>query len=140
VRPTVAYGPFRESGGSAFLADLIEKPAKGEDVAVDYGNEGFDWHYVKDVSQAFRKATFAPESDLTRQVYNTRGDFASIRDVANVVREQTDGASIEVTDDGTFPFARKPDISAAKRDFGYSPEFDIEKGVKDYIEMIRTSE
>lgn len=75
LRPTVAYGPYRETGGSAFLANLIEKPALGESFAVKYGDQVIDWQYVTDIAQAFYKSAFAPASDLTQRVYNVRGEI-----------------------------------------------------------------
>ncbi len=54
LRPTVAYGPYRETGGSAFLANIIEKPALGEPFSVEYGDQVIDWQHVEDIAQAFR--------------------------------------------------------------------------------------
>ena len=136
LRPTVAYGPFRATGGSAFLADLIEKPVRGEPVSVGYGDQGFDWHYVKDIARAFTLATLADEDDLSRRVYNTSGAFGTIREVAAIVREVVPGAEIEVSDEGTFPFTRHPDITAVRADLGYDPAYDLEAGVRDYVELL----
>ncbi len=55
LRPTVAYGPYRETGGSAFLANIIEKPALGESYSVEYGDQYVDWQHVEDITQAFLK-------------------------------------------------------------------------------------
>jgi UDP-glucose 4-epimerase len=86
LRPTVAYGPYRETGGSAFLANIIEKPALGESFSVEYGDQRIDWQYVTDIAQGFRKAAFAPEDDLTQNIYNIRGELATIREAAETVR------------------------------------------------------
>src|SRR6056297_3360782 len=86
LRPTVAYGPYRETGGSAFLANIVEKPALGESFSVEYGDQVIDWQHARDIAQAFRKAAFAPEDDLGQRIYNVRGELATIREAADTVR------------------------------------------------------
>lgn len=137
LRPTVAYGPYRETGGSAFLANIIEKPALGESFSVEYGDQLIDWQYVRDIAQAFRKAAFIPEEDLSQHVYNVRGELATIREAAEVVEEIVPDADIEVSDEGELPWTQELDMSAARRDLGYEPEYDLESGVREYIEVLR---
>ncbi|MFC7230787.1 NAD-dependent epimerase/dehydratase family protein [Saliphagus sp. GCM10025308] len=137
LRPTVAYGPYRETGGSAFLANIIEKPALGEPFAVEYGDQVIDWQYVRDIAQAFRKATFAPDERLSRRVYNVRGTVATIREAAETVESIVPGADLEVSDEGELPWTQKLDMTAAKDDLGYDPEYDLETGFREYIDVLR---
>jgi nucleoside-diphosphate-sugar epimerase len=137
LRPTVAYGPYRETGGSAFLANIIEKPALGESFSVEYGDQAIDWQYVKDIAQAFRKAAFAPEADLSRQVYNVRGELATIREAAETVSSILPDADLEVSDEGELPWTQTLDMSAATEDLGYEPEYDLETGFREYINVLR---
>jgi len=137
LRPTVAYGPYRETGGSAFLANIVEKPAVGEPFAVEYGDQVIDWQYVEDIAQAFRKAAFAPDSDLGRRVYNVRGEVATIREAAETVRRIVPDADLEVSDEGELPWTQKLDTSAAREDLGYEPEYDLEAGFRKYIGVLR---
>ncbi|UTF52350.1 NAD-dependent epimerase/dehydratase family protein [Natronosalvus rutilus] len=137
LRPTVAYGPYRETGGSAFLANIIEKPALGEAFAVEYGDQVIDWQYVRDIAQAFRKATFAPDERLSRRVYNVRGTVATIREAAETVESIVPGADLEVSDEGELPWTQKLDMTAAKDDLGYDPEYDLETGFREYIDVLR---
>ena len=137
LRPTVAYGPYRETGGSAFLANLIEKPALGESFAVEYGDQVIDWQYVRDVAQAFRKATFTPDSDLSRRIYNVRGSVATIREAAETVERIVPDADLEVADEGELPWTQKLDMTAAQTDLGYDPAYDLESGFREYIAVLR---
>ncbi|USZ72326.1 NAD-dependent epimerase/dehydratase family protein [Natronosalvus halobius] len=137
LRPTVAYGPYRETGGSAFLANIIEKPALGEPFAVEYGDQVIDWQYVRDIAQAFRKATFAPDERLSRRVYNVRGTVATIREAAETVESIVPDADLEVSDEGELPWTQKLDMTAAKDDLGYDPEYDLETGFREYIDVLR---
>ena len=137
LRPTVAYGPYRETGGSAFLVDLLEKPALGESFSVEYGDQVIDWQYVWDIAQAFRKATFASESDLSQRVYNVRGECATIREAADTVASVVPGADISVADEGELPWTQTLDMSRAREDLGYDPEYDLESGVREYVSVLR---
>ena len=137
LRPTVAYGPYRETGGSAFLANIIEKPALGEAFAVEYGDQVIDWQYVRDIAQAFRKATFAPDDRLSRRIYNVRGTVATIREAAETVESIVPDADIDVADEGELPWTQRLDMSAAKTDLEYEPEYDLETGFSEYIDVLR---
>ncbi len=137
LRPTVAYGPYRETGGSAFLANIVEKPALGDPFSVEYGDQVIDWQYVRDIAQAFRKATFAPDARLSRRVYNVRGTVATIREAAETVDQIVPDADLEVSDDGELPWTQQLDMTAARDDLGYEPDYDLETGFREYIDVLR---
>jgi UDP-glucose 4-epimerase len=137
IRPTVAYGPYRETGGSAFLVDLIEKPALGEPFSVEYGDQHIDWQYVKDIAQAFRLAAFVPEEELSQRVYNVRGELATIRETAETVESLIPGAEVEVSDEGELPWTQTLDMTKAREDLGYEPEYDLEAGISEYVNVLR---
>jgi UDP-glucose 4-epimerase len=137
LRPTVAYGPYRETGGSAFLANIVEKPALGEPFGVEYGDQVIDWQHARDIAQAFRKAAFADEADLGQRVYNVRGVLATIRDAAETVRDILPDADLDVSDEGELPWTQNLDMTAAQEDLGYEVEYDLETGFRSYINTLR---
>ncbi len=137
LRPTVAYGPYRETGGSAFLANIVEKPALGEPFSVEYGDQVIDWQHARDIAQAFRRAAFTPEGDLGQRVYNVRGELATIREAADVVRGILPDADLTVADNGDLPWTQNLDMTAAQRDLGYEVEYDLETGFRSYINTLR---
>jgi len=137
LRPTVAYGPYRETGGSAFLANIIEKPALGESFSVEYGDQVIDWQHARDIAQAFRKAAFVDESNLSQRVYNVRGELATIREAAETVREIMPDTDLTVSDEGELPWTQNLDMTAAQRDLGYEVEYDLETGFRSYINTLR---
>ena len=137
LRPTVAYGPYRETGGSAFLANIIEKPALGEPFSVEYGDQVIDWQHARDISQAFRKATFVDEEALSQRIYNVRGVLATIREAANAVREIVPDADLDVSDEGELPWTQNLDMTAAQEDLGYEVEYDLQSGFRSYINTLR---
>lgn len=138
LRPTVAYGPYRETGGSAFLANIIEKPALGESFSVEYGDQEIDWQHVADIAQAFRLATFTPDEELGRTVYNVRGELATVREAVEMMRDIMPDADLSVSDEGELPWTQRLDMSAAKRDLGYVPEYDLESGFRMYANALRS--
>ena len=137
LRPTVAYGPYRETGGSAFLANIVEKPALGESFSVEYGDQVIDWQHARDIAQAFRRAAFVPEADLRQRVYNVRGELATISEAADVVRKILPDADLEVTEGGDLPWTQNLDMTAAQRDLGYEVAYDLETGFRSYINTLR---
>ncbi|WP_435363897.1 NAD-dependent epimerase/dehydratase family protein [Haloarchaeobius sp. DYHT-AS-18] len=137
IRPTVAYGPYRETGGSAFLANIIEKPALGESFSVEYGDQEIDWQHVEDIAQAFRLAAFTPDEDLSQRVYNVRGELASIRQAAETVEKIMPDADIEVSDEGELPWTQRLDMTAFQEDTGYEVQYDLESGFRKYIKVLR---
>jgi nucleoside-diphosphate-sugar epimerase len=137
LRPTVAYGPYRETGGSAFLANIVEKPAIGEPFGVEYGDQVIDWQHARDIAQAFRKAAFAPDADLDQRVYNVRGELATIREAVETVRDIVPDADLTVSDEGELPWTQTLDMAAAQRDLGYAVEYDLETGFRSYINTLR---
>jgi nucleoside-diphosphate-sugar epimerase len=137
LRPTVAYGPYRETGGSAFLANIVEKPALGEPFSVEYGDQAIDWQHARDIAQAFRKAAFADEADLTQRIYNVRGELATIREAAETVRSILPDADLDVSGEGELPWTQYLDMTAAREDLGYEVEYDLETGFRSYIDTLR---
>lgn len=137
LRPTVAYGPYRETGGSAFLANIVEKPALGEPFSVEYGDQIIDWQHVWDIAQAFRKAAMTPDTALSQRVYNVRGEVATIREAVETMRSIVPDADLTVSDDGELPWTQQLDMSAAQADLGYEPEYDLEDGFRQYTNVLR---
>ncbi len=137
LRPTVAYGPYRETGGSAFLANIIEKPALGESFSVEYGDQVIDWQHVEDIAQAFRRAAFTPDEDLSQRVYNVRGTVATIREAAETVEKIMPDADLEVSDEGELPWTQMLDMTAIQEDMGYEPRYGLESGFRAYINVLR---
>lgn len=137
LRPTVAYGPYRETGGSAFLANIVEKPALGEPFSVEYGDQEIDWQHVRDIAQAFRLAAFADGADLSGRVYNVRGELATIREAVETMRELVPDADLGVSDEGELPWTQRLDMNRAQADLGYEPEYDLERGFRQYANVLR---
>ena len=137
LRPTLVYGPYRESGSATSYVRVIEKPALGEPVEIGPGGTVLDWQHVTDAANAFRKAAFVPDEALSQRAYNVCGTQATFEEVAAVVRELLPDAEITVTDEGDIPWTHTMDDGAARDDFGYEPRYDLRSGVRSYANVLR---
>ena len=101
LRPSVVYGPGRDSGASAFLNEVIEKPALGLPVTVGFGEARISFVHVEDVAGQFMALLQCDASVFARRrFFNTGGDTASVRELAAAVERVVPGARIAVTDKG----------------------------------------
>ncbi|MFB6134313.1 MAG: NAD-dependent epimerase/dehydratase family protein, partial [Halanaeroarchaeum sp.] len=137
IRPTLVYGPYRKSGSASAYTRVIEGPARGEAVTVGPDDHVLDWQHVEDAAQAFYAATVAQESALSHAVYNACGERATLGAVADLVREYLPNADITLTNDDTVPWNHYMTMDAARRDLGYEPTYDLRRGVKSYIDVVR---
>ncbi|MFC6614093.1 NAD-dependent epimerase/dehydratase family protein [Halopenitus salinus] len=138
LRPTLVYGPYRESGSATSFTRVIEGPALGESVEIGPADAVFDWQYATDAAHAFATAAFVPDEVISWPAYNVCGTQATLADVADVVRDLLPDADIEVTAEGECPWTHTMDDSAARADLGYDPDYDdLRKGVKRYVNVLR---
>jgi nucleoside-diphosphate-sugar epimerase len=101
LRPSVVYGPGRDSGASAFLNEVIEKPALGQPVTVGFGEARISFVHVEDVAGQFAALLRCEAAVLARRrFFNTGGDTATVRELARAVERVVPGARITVTDNG----------------------------------------
>lgn len=134
LRFTVVYGPGRRRGATAFASELIEKPALGEPVTVEYGDQEIDWQYVKDAVKAIKLALKV--KSVKHRIFNTGGYLKTVKEVAEYIKSLIPDAVIEVKP-GKLGWQMKFDISRAKEELGYIPSYTVEEGIKEHINTIR---
>ncbi|MGH7716754.1 MAG: NAD-dependent epimerase/dehydratase family protein, partial [Vulcanimicrobiaceae bacterium] len=144
LRPSIVYGPGRQSGATAFASQLIMNPALGKPVRVSDGDAVANMIYVDDVADAFCALVLAPESAFARhQFFNTGGDRCTIAQFADAVRKIIPDAKIEVQPGGAGEIMGYPTrlSDAGLRDeVGFQRRYTpIERGVAAYIEAVRTT-
>ena len=101
MRPSIVYGWGRERGASAFLGELIDKPALGQPTAVRFGDARVSLVYVDDVAEQYLALLTVDRAVLARRrFFNTGGDTSTIRELAETVRRVVPGARIDVTSKG----------------------------------------
>lgn len=144
LRFSTIYGPGKEArhGAYSFYGQLIEKVMAGQEVFLsEGGDQANDTVYVGDVARSILLALKAEK--LRQWVFNIgTGKHSTPREFAAVLKGIFPHARMEIGP-GPSSLGRAKrsycvfDISAARDHLGYAPSYDVERGVRDYIETIR---
>lgn len=133
LRFTVVYGPGRVRGASSFVNELI-KPALGDPARVAFGDDVVDWQYVEDIASLIVKCLGVPKTKTS--VFNTQFDVRSIREAGEYVKKLIPGADISYRS-GEFGIAWELDDSLLQEEIGFSPEYSMERGLREVLEHAR---
>jgi UDP-glucose 4-epimerase len=137
------YGPGKAArhGSLSFYGQLIEDARSGEPrVIPEGGDQPNEAMYVGDVARAIRAALTARE--LSRWIFNIgTGEASTPRDFLDAAARLFPEHRVEL---GPGPSNLAPgrrtyslfDIGAARRELGYEPAYDVELGVRDYVETL----
>ncbi len=144
LRPGIVYGYGRFTGATAFISELILKPAKGEPVKVDNGDMKISLVYVDDVAEQFVALLTKEKSEIKCSFYNSGGDTLTISELAEAVRRVVPGADITVSP-GSVKYASGLAASvsggAIEKELGvrrvYTP---VERGIEKMIEEMEKAE
>ncbi len=144
LRPLSIYGPALSSNRerhlqtkSLFLGAWIMKAMKGEVVEIRASDTLTDLTNVKDVATAIYLAYSKP--DLKQWVYNvSSGVLVSYKDIAMTIQKYLPSAKFEfrpgVQDNPLRPNRGPLDISRAKEELQFVPQYDLDRGMHDFIE------
>lgn len=133
IRPSAVYGPTDTNRRVSQI--FVENAFQGKKLIVKGKDEKLDFSYVKDVAKGFVQATL---SDCANDTFNlTGGDPRSLLEFAQEVKKYFPGIDIEILErDKEMPERGGLDITKAKKAFNYCPEYNIEKGIQEYIEYL----
>ena len=140
LRFATTYGPGKSArhGKMGITSDIIENPFRGEPFHHAYGAAAKDdFIYNKDFAYGVYLATIAEK--VPSRVYNIgSGEGHSLDDIAVAVRKKIPNADIEIGPGDNFfgtPYSLHGvyDTSRARNELGFTPQYDIERGVADYI-------
>jgi UDP-glucuronate decarboxylase len=135
------YGPKMNSNDGRVVSNFIVQALKGEDITI-YGDGSHtrSFQYVDDLIDGLIKLMDTPDS-FTGPVNLGNPVEIKISALAGMIIKMTGSKSRIVylplpQDD---PRQRKPDISLAKKELGWSPKVDIETGLAKTVEYFRNS-
>lgn len=141
IRPSPVYGPGGVRGVSGWLAQLVERPLRGEPVTLDRGDARISLVYVADVAEQLVRLVELPAESFGEQRFlNTGGDATTIRQLAELVRELVPGADIEVRSSGEPDVAGLPTrvSGRALADLiGYERQYDLRAGLQAHVDAVR---
>ena len=147
LRPSAVYGLGMGSFSlGMFIKPIVESAVRGESLRIERGRDyPRDYTYVKDTAQAIQLAIDVDPSRLEDHVFlvGTGQRLVTPGQLADIIKEFIPTADIEIGP-GLDEYDKREilmrgvlDISRAKRQLGYEPQFDARKGMKDYIAMYR---
>ncbi len=153
VRPRAVFGP----GGERYIGKipirvLIREAMQGKPIRYETGGDtALDFIYVKDLAKAVVQAYDSPA--LKHYLYNLSfGQFRTVFQICEVLRKVFPRLPIEMGPglwpgyltrgqqvDQTWRPALKPphDISRAREDFGFEPEWDLDRAIPDYVQWLK---
>ena len=132
LRISNAYGPRRKTREAIRI--MLEDAMAGRATSLDFGGGyGRTYLYVNDAVRAVIAAVKAPA--LAQAAYNVTGaEFMPMERIADIVRGLFPRARISMAA-GVDPLGYRReqlDISAARRDLDWTPEWNLERGIADY--------
>lgn len=136
VRPSAVYG-FTDSN-RRITQIFVERALAGQPLTLhDGGTARLDFTYVEDIAAGLALAALHPAAK--GETFNiTRGRARSVADLAEAIREYIpDVELISQPTDMVRPNRGTLDVSKARRLLGYHPTWDIEDGMRVYIERLR---
>lgn len=140
IRFAMTYGPGKSArhGKMGVTSQIVESPFHGLPFHHPYGAEAKDdFIYNKDSALGIYLATVAEK--VPSRVYNLGwGKGISLNDIADVVRKRIPGADIKIGPGTNFLGMPYPphgvyDVTRARVELGFKPEYDIDRAVEDYI-------
>ncbi|PPR61896.1 MAG: dTDP-glucose 4,6-dehydratase 2 [Alphaproteobacteria bacterium MarineAlpha4_Bin2] len=138
LRYSSVYGPRRAT--DCAIRTMIEDAMANRPTNLNWGAGKFwPFVYVDDIVTA--TAAALDTAKTSQYAYNIAGpDMPSIQRIAELVYEAFPNANIELGSDPRRDERGQFDLSAAERDLSWVPEWDIERGVKAYIQWFLAQE
>jgi len=135
LRFTTIYGLGKSGGSTGSCSKMVENAVLGLPTKIEVADAITDWLYIKDAVNSLVK--IREIQDPKGRIYNVGSETLSVRELVEVVRRIIPGATIEMEARNVFPWPASYDCTKAQEELGYKPSFNIEEGVKDFIEECR---
>jgi UDP-glucose 4-epimerase len=139
LRITEVYGPGLWM--PSLLGDMIRAGLRGDPFVLETGGEHpFQFVYVDDVATAARLA--ATSTTLSQPVYNVSGGRqVTVAETARLLEQHIPGSRYAIGPgllpnwDSQGPY----DLTASRRDLGYTPAWSLELGIVKQIDWLRNN-
>jgi UDP-glucose 4-epimerase len=126
-----------------YIKPMIEQSIQGLPTRFATGGDmRRDYTHVKDITRAVLKALDAPASALTQRTFNIgSGSMHSASQVAEAVRQILPNVDIEIgaglseLEQSDMRARGMLDLGAARQQLKYEPQFSLEAGIRDYVEL-----
>jgi len=137
IRPSAVYGELDVE--DRVIAKFMLTAMRDGTLNVNGANETLDFTYVEDAADGIVAAALS--NNTANKTYNiTKSHSRSLLDAANLAVKIAGKGNIEVKDkDADFPSRGALNIDAARKDFGYNPQVDVEEGFQKYYDWLSNS-
>lgn len=131
LRPSAVYGEFDVE--DRVVSKFILGAMRDETLNVNGASETLDFTYVDDAADGIVGATLSHNTD--NKIYNiTKSHSTSLLDAAKLAVKIVGKGKIECREkDPDFPSRGALNINAAKIDFGFNPQVDVDEGFLRYF-------
>lgn len=144
LRPSAVYGFGMKL--QLFINPIVESAVRGERLVIDHGRDyPRDYTYVEDVAQAIQLSVDVDSCRLKDRIFLVASGQKLITpgQLAQIIREFIPTADINIGS-GLHGFDQREvlfrgilDISRIKTQLGFEPQYDIRKGIQEYIALYR---
>ena len=136
IRPSAVYGPLDVE--DRVVSKFILTAMRGGVIKVNGATETLDFTYVDDAADGIVAATLSTHINKTYNI--TKSHSKTLLEAAKLAVEIVGKGTIEVRDkDADFPSRGALNIDAARKDLGFAPKVDIDKGFQIYYEWLKNS-
>lgn len=137
TRPPRVYGPYYISGRNPMMI-MVENAVAGKPTSLPQVHEKMegDFVYIRDCARGVGMVHLAAKTRHT--TYNVgSGRSHSFGQVAQAIKKVIPECKIELGQGRDAPVTPAClDISRIKEEFGYWPEYDLDRGLREYIDWI----
>jgi UDP-glucuronate decarboxylase len=133
------YGPKMNSNDGRVVSNFIVQALKGQDITIfGDGSHTRSFQYIDDLLDGLIKLMDTPDSFIGPVNLGNPVEF-TISSLAEMIIKMTGSKSkiIYLPLPQDDPKQRRPDISLAKRELGWSPTVDLETGLAKTVEYFR---
>lgn len=135
VRLFNTYGPNMQIDDGRVISNFINQAIRNEPITIyGDGSQTRSCCYISDMVEGFMKAMFMDNTKM--EVFNLGNpDERTIKEIAELIRELTGSTSEIVYEDlpEDDPLKRKPDISKANSELGFTPSTSLKEGLEKTI-------
>ena len=137
IRPSAVYGPLDVE--DRVVAKFMLTAMRGGTLKVNGAGETLDFTYSEDAASGIVAACLSNKAN--NNVYNiTKSHSVSLLEAAQKIVGIVGNGNIEVRDkDADFPSRGALNIDAARNDFGFDPQVDVEQGFDRYHHWLKNS-
>jgi len=137
IRPSAVYGPLDVE--DRVISKFMLTAMRGGTLKVNGAGETLDFTYVDDAADGIARATLSPNA--VNKTYNiTKSHSWTLLRAAELAVQIAGRGTIECRDrDLDFPSRGALNIDAARRDFGFNPQVDVDVGFQRYYEWFKSS-